>query len=110
MFRRAIGARIPLLTTNLIVAEVYRFILFHIGIRPAALLLDRIGASPLLTLEHVTAAHHAAALPWLAKLSDQAITYTDAVSFAVMEAARCTAAMSFDRDFAIAGFRLWQPS
>jgi hypothetical protein len=35
---------------------------------------------------------------WLA--SDQVIISTDAVSFAAMESARCTAAMSFDHDFA----------
>jgi predicted nucleic acid-binding protein len=109
MLRQALRDRVALVTTNLIIAEVHRFILFHVGIRAAALLLDRIDASPLLAIEFVTAAHHAAARRWIAKLSDQVITYTDAVSFAVMEAARCTAVMSFDHDFVTAGFRLWQP-
>ena len=109
MFRHAIRERVALVTTNLIVAEVHRFILFHMGIRPAGLLLDRIAASPLLTLEFLTAAHHTAARGWLEKLSDQVITYTDATSFAVMEAARCTAVMSFDHDFVVAGFVRWQP-
>jgi uncharacterized protein len=109
MFRQAVRDRTPLVTTNLIVAEVHRFILFHVGIRPAALVLDRVAASPLLTVEFVTAAHHTAARRWLAKLADQVITYTDAVSFAVMETARCTSAMSFDHDFEVAGFRLWRP-
>lgn len=109
MFRHAAQARIALVTTNLIIAEVHRFILFHVGIRPAAMLLDRIDASPLLATEFVTAAHHAAARRWIGRLGDQVITYTDAVSFAVMEATRCTAAMSFDHDFVTAGFRLWQP-
>jgi predicted nucleic acid-binding protein len=107
MFRRATSARVTLLTTNLIIAEVHRFILFHVGIRAGALLLDRIDASPLLTTVFVTAEHHAAARRWLEKLADQVITYTDAVSFAVMEATRCDDAMSFDRDFVTAGFRLW---
>lgn len=110
MFRRAIRDRVALVTTNLIVAEVHRFLLFRVGIRPAATLLDRLDASPLLYTEYVTAAHHAAARRWLAKLSDQVITYTDAVSFAVMETVRCTAAMSFDHDFEVAGFRLWRVS
>ena len=109
MLRQAIRDRVALVTTNLIIAEVHRFILFHVGIRPAALLVDRIDASPLLTVEFVTAAEHAAARRWIAKLSDQVITYTDAVSFAVMEATHCTAVMSFDHDFVTAGFRLWQP-
>ena len=30
------------------------------------------------------------------------ITYTDAVSFAVMESARCSSALSFDHDFVVA--------
>jgi predicted nucleic acid-binding protein len=109
MFRYAVRHRVPLVTTNLIIAEVHRFILFHMGIRPAALLLDRIDASPLLTTEFVTGIHHAAARRWIERLSDQIITYTDAVSFAVMETARCTAAMSFDHDFVTAGFQLWRP-
>jgi predicted nucleic acid-binding protein len=109
LFRQAIRNRIPLVTTNLIIAEVHRFILFHVGIRPAVLLLDRIDASSRLTTVFATAAHHAAARLWLAKLSDQVITYTDAVSFAVMDATRCTAVMSFDHDFVSAGFRLWRP-
>jgi predicted nucleic acid-binding protein len=107
MFRQAVRERIELVTTNLIIAEVHRFILFHVGIRAAALLLDRIDASALLRVEFVAAAQHAAARRWLATLPDQVITYTDAVSFAVMEATHCTAAMSFDRDFVTAGFRLW---
>ena len=110
LFRRAAEARIPLVTTNLIIAEVHRFILFHVGVRAAALLLERIDASQLLTTEFATAAHHASARRWIERLSDQVISYTDAVSFAVMEATRCTAAMSFDRDFVTAGFRLWQPT
>ena len=109
MLRDAIRGGVQLVTTNLIIAEVHRFILFNVGIQPAALLLDRIGESARLTTEFVTAAHHVAARRWLAKLSDQVITYTDAVSFAVMAAARCTAVMSFDHDFVTAGFRLWQP-
>lgn len=108
MFRTAVERHIPLLTTNLVVAEVHRFILFRAGIRPAAALLDRINASRLVTIEFVDASHHRAARAWLERLGDQAMTYTDAVSFAVMQAARCGAALGFDHDFISAGFRLWQ--
>jgi predicted nucleic acid-binding protein len=59
-------------------------------------------------VEFATAVHHVAARRWLARLADQAISYTDAVSFAVMQARRCGAALAFDRHFAIAGFALWQ--
>jgi predicted nucleic acid-binding protein len=108
--RHATRERVQLLTTNLVVAEVHRFLLFHMGIQPAAIFLERIEASPLLTMEYVTGADHCAARRWLAKLSDQVITYTDAVSFAVMERTGCTAVLSFDHDFVTAGFGLWQPA
>lgn len=107
VFRQAARERVPLVTTNLVFAEVHRFLLFRAGIRAAAVTLARMGASPLVSLEHATAAHHAAGLSWLSKLGDQVITYTDAVSFAVATATRCDAVIGFDRDFAIAGFRLW---
>jgi predicted nucleic acid-binding protein len=87
------------LTTNVI---------FHVGIRAAAHSLAAIDTSRLVTIEFAGRARHARARAWLARLSDQRLSYTDAVSFAVMEAARCRVALSFDEDFSVAGFRLWQ--
>ncbi len=107
VFREASSARVRLVTTNLVFAEVHRFLLFRAGIRAAAVTLARMAAIPLLSLEHATAMHHAAGLAWLKKLDDQIITYTDAVSFAVATATRCDAVIGFDRDFVIAGFSLW---
>ena len=110
MFRDAVARRLPLLTTNLVIAEVHRFILFRVGTRPASLAIDRIDASALLQIEFPTRAHHVVARAWLEHLGDQVISYTDAVSFAVMESRRCTTAISLDHDFVLAGFRLWQIS
>jgi predicted nucleic acid-binding protein len=104
--RAALAAGTALLTTSLIVAEVQRFVLFRAGVQPAALILDRIDASPSVTVVFPDAEHHAAARRWLARLGDQRITYTDAVSFAVMQSHRCAAALSFDRDFVTAGFAI----
>lgn len=108
MFQRAIRERIGLITSNLIVAEVHRFVLFQAGPRAAAFVLDRIAASPRTEVVFATRAHHARARDWLAKLADQRLSYTDAVSFALMEDHRCAAAMSFDADFSAAGFALWR--
>lgn len=102
--RSALAARTALLTTNLIVAEVQRFLLFRAGDQAASLFLDRLDASPSLGIVFADAGHHAAARRWLSRLAGQRITYTDAVSFAVMESHRCAAALTFDRDFAAAGF------
>ena len=104
--RTAVGAGTPLLTTSLILAEVHRFLLFQAGIRPAALMLERIDASPSVRVVFPDSAHDAAARRWLARLADQRITYTDAVSFAVMQSHRCAAALSFDHDFTVAGFAI----
>lgn len=107
LFQRAVQDRVPLLTTNLILAEVQRFVLFHAGPRAGAFVLQRIEASPRATIEFASSAQHARALEWLAKLDDQKITYTDAVSFAVMEERGSAEAISFDADFTLAGFTLW---
>lgn len=109
LMRRALRERVPLVTTNLILAEVHRFMLFYVGIRAAGAVLDHIAASPSVSVAYASAADHDAARTWLARFPDQCLTYTDAVSFAVMASARCGAAMSFDHDFAMAGFQLWRP-
>lgn len=108
MFQRALAEGLELVTTNHIVAEVQRFVLFHAGPRAAAFVVDRIGASPRTVIEFSTRAHHDRALAWLRKLADQRLSYTDAISFAVMEEKPCGAAMTFDRDFEAAGFEVWR--
>lgn len=99
----------PLVTTNLVVAEAHRLILFRLGLRASAVLLDRIDASRRLSVIYASPEHHRAARAWLDRLSDHPITYTDAISFAVMEAAGCREALTFDNDFIIAGFQRWAP-
>jgi predicted nucleic acid-binding protein len=108
LLREAVSKQIVLLTTNLVVAEVHRLALFRMGSQPAAAMLDRMSASPLVRIVFATADHHVAARRWLGKLADQPISYTDAVSFAVMESMRCRTALTFDRHFAMAGFRVWR--
>jgi len=107
MCRAAAARRIRLVTTNLVLAETHRLLLHRAGVRPAAWALDRFEASPLLTIVFAGAEHHRAARVWLERLADQLISYTDAVSFAVMDSTRCAGAMSFDHDFMLAGFSLW---
>lgn len=108
LFHLAAARRLALITTNLVVAEVHRLLLFRAGPRVASTVLDRIDGSGLLGVEFATAAHHVAARTWLARLADQAVTYTDAVSFAVMQSRRCRAVLGFDHHFISAGFMLWQ--
>ena len=107
-FRAAIERRIPLVTTNLIVAEIYRLTLFRAGREPALLALECIDASPSVTIHFATSADQAAARRWLDRLAGP-VTYTDAVSFAVMETTKCTHVLGFDADFEAAGFERWTP-
>jgi uncharacterized protein len=108
LFRRAVRDRVSLVTTNLVLAEVHRFILFRVGIRAAAAALARIESSPRVRLEFATESHHRTAHGWLTRFPDQRLTYTDAIRFAVMRATRCGAALTFDHHFTIAGFTLWR--
>ncbi len=107
MFRRAAVLGTRLLTTNLVVVEVQRFVLFRAGIQAAA--LARMDASRLVTIEFATAAHHREAQEWLSRFADQRVSYADAVGFAVMKATRCRAVIGFDHHFVLAGFERWRP-
>lgn len=108
LFRKAIERRILLFTTNLVVAETHRLTLHRAGVLPAQKILDRIGASPSVRIYFATAHDHSAALLWLERLRPRTVTYTDAVSFAVMKSNSCTQVLGFDRDFSAAGFSLWR--
>lgn len=108
--RSAVARRIPLFTTNLVIAEVHRLLLHRVGSAAAGVFLDRVDVSNEVEIEYATANHHAATRACLTKLSDQTITYADAVSFAAMDARGCRSALSFDRDFVIAGFALFRAS
>ncbi len=106
--RTAIDHRIPLFTSNLVLAEVHRLLLYRAGTRFAFLALRRVLQSESVELLCSTMAHHRAALGWLEQLSGQTVTYTDAVSFAIMESVKCSTVIGFDGHFALAGIQLWE--
>lgn len=110
LFREAVSRRIALLTTNLVLAETHRLMLHRAGVQPALRTLESFDASTSLTVHFATADDHAGARRWLERLAPRPITYTDAVSFAVMEATRCGHVIGFDHDFAAAGYALWEGS
>jgi len=108
LFRNALARRIPLITTSLVIAETHRLTLFRVGGQPARRFLERVDESPSVTIHFPAADDHAAAQSWLERLGSRPVTYTDAVSFAVMQAAGCGHVLAFDQDFAAAGFTLWR--
>ena len=107
-FRAIVRRRIPLLTTNLVLAEVHRLLLFRAGIEPAIAALQRVGSLGQLEIEFASASHHASALEWMRRFTDQPFRYADAVSFAVMCARNCRRFIGFDRHFAVAGYERFE--
>jgi predicted nucleic acid-binding protein len=108
-FRAALARRVSLLTTNLVLAEVHRLLLFRAGPAAAAAALEHIDRSGPVAIGFADATHHAAARDWLHRLKDHRITYTDAVSFSFMAASRCGAALTYKNHFAVAGFDIAPP-
>ena len=66
---RAAGVGRGSLTTNLVLAEVHRWLLFQAGIAPRQAALDRIDATPLVQDRLRQPEHHRRARAWLAKLA-----------------------------------------
>jgi predicted nucleic acid-binding protein len=107
-FRAAIDARIPLVTTDLVLAELHRLTLFRAGYQAAYRALERIDSRSGVTIHFATPADHSIARDWLERLAPRPVSYTDAMSFAAIEATRCTHVLGFDEDFVVAGFELWR--
>jgi uncharacterized protein len=108
LLRGALARRIPLVTTSLVLAETHRLTLFRAGAQPARRFLELVDASPGVTVHFPGLDDHAAARRWLERLGARPVTYTDAVSFAVMETTGCRHVLGFDQDFEAAGFTLWR--
>jgi uncharacterized protein len=106
VFRTIVTERRGMLTTNLVLAEIHRLILYRAGVKAAAAALERIEASPLVEITFVDATHHQSAKDWMIRLREHQISYTDAVSFSVMKSSGCREALSYDRHFRIAGFEV----
>jgi len=94
------------LTTNLVIAETYILIRRAIGHREAITFLENIAASPRVIKVFSDRILEDRAENILRKYQDQDFSYTDALSFTVMEEYALEKAFSFDQHFVIAGFTL----
>ena len=90
--------------SNLVVAETYIVLLRELGHNVAIEFLKRIKASPRILKIWSNENIEMEAEQILSKYSDQDFSYTDAVSFAIMNGRRIKRAFSFDRHFVVAGF------
>jgi len=99
-----------LITTNIVVAEVYVVLRVELGHSAATAFLDSVRDSPRIEKIYSTRAVEEQAEAILRKYADQDFSYADAVSFAVMKARGIKEAFAFDKHFITMGFRCVPPA
>lgn len=102
--RVAQGQRV--VTTNLVVAETHALLLHRVGRDPALNFVRTVHEPPILVVESTRDIEERAVALYLDRYRDQSFSLTDAVSFAVMKERRITDALTLDRHFVAAGFRM----
>jgi uncharacterized protein len=105
-YKRLIRERSRLVTTNLVIAEAYILIRRTGGHAPARHLLSSLRGSPRLSRVYSDTRLEALAEVILGSYVDQDFSYTDAVSFAVMQEQAIQEAFTFDKHFASLGFQM----
>jgi predicted nucleic acid-binding protein len=98
------GARI--VTTNLLIAESYALLLNRLGRESALAFLTEVRRPPIAVVASSPELEHRAHVDWLEPFDDQDFSLADAVSFAVMAERGIKEALTLDRHFAAAGFRM----
>ncbi|MGB8646815.1 MAG: PIN domain-containing protein [Anaerolineae bacterium] len=93
-----------LVTTNLVVSEVYIALRNKIGHRAAIGFLEASKSSPRIECVFSTSELESRAERILRRYADQDFSYVDAVSFALMQTRQIKDAFTFDKHFAIMGF------
>ena len=93
-----------LVTSNHVRGETWTFLRRRYGHRLGVAFLDRLERSPRLRVLFVSEELEAEALRWLRRRADRDYSFVDATSFALMRSLRIREALSFDGDFAAAGF------
>jgi predicted nucleic acid-binding protein len=100
----AVQLRRPLVTTNLILSELWTLLRTRLGHRETVEFLDRVNALATLRLERISEAIEAESWEWLRAHDERLYSFVDATSFALMRRLRIQESLAFDGDFAAAGF------
>lgn len=101
--------RRPFCTSSHVLDETFSLLGRWAGAAFAADRARAIFASRALRILRPTQDQEVSALTWLERFADQHISYTDALSFALMHEADVRDAFAFDPHFPLAGFTLWPP-
>ena len=104
--RERIHEGAAVITTNLIVAETHALLARRTTRDTALAFVRRVDQAGIVVVRSTAELEAAALADWLERYADQEFSFTDAVSFAVMTEWAITNALTLDRHFAIAGFRM----
>lgn len=104
VLRKATQRKLRLLTSNLVVGETYTLLLKTHGHAAAWRFKDALERSPRLEIQPVDEQAEAEGYALMRRFSDQAFSYVDGTSFALMRRLKVRDAFAFDRHFAAAGF------
>jgi uncharacterized protein len=99
-------ASTQLLTTNHVRGETWTYLRRRAGHRAAVDFLEVVDRSPRIRVTHVGEDLETEALRWLRRRDEREYSFVDATSFALMRSLRIAEALTFDQDFAAAGFRV----
>jgi len=101
--------REPLVTSNHVLDETLTLLARRAGGRFAADRGDNIYASDTLEIVRSTREDELEAVRLLRKYSDQQVSFTDCISFVLMEGRQISSVFTFDVHFQRAGFRILGP-
>jgi predicted nucleic acid-binding protein len=104
--RECIHQGAAVITTNLVVAETHALLVRRTTQHAALAFVRRVDQAGIVVVRSTADLEAAALADWLGRYVDQAFSFTDAVSFAVMTERAITDALTLDRHFATAGFRM----
>jgi predicted nucleic acid-binding protein len=93
-------------TSNFILDETFTLLARKAGYEFALQRAKNIYASQALKIIRPEEKEELSALDFFNKYADQAVSYTDCISFAIMKREKISRAFSFDRHFQLAGFKL----
>lgn len=106
-YQNWIAGGVPLLTTNLVMAEMQAMLMRQRGTAVALQFLDQVYADPSHEVVFVDRELERAAIGrWLRKFFDHGISLADAVSFEVMRTRRIRDVLTLDAHFRTAGFTI----
>ncbi|MBI4419932.1 MAG: type II toxin-antitoxin system VapC family toxin [Gemmatimonadetes bacterium] len=104
--RAAVDDSRTVVTTNLVIGEAHALLLKRVHRDAALAFLREVRNPPNVVVTSTPEIEKRAIAEWIEQYADQAFSFADAVSFAVMAERGIKEALTFDRHFAAAGFRV----